>query len=66
MHVQVAKDTDSHAFELSGYKAKLDAEKKNSTYQIELLKKQIKVIEEEAEAMNMEKGIQSRSVLEAR
>jgi hypothetical protein len=54
------KDGESLSFEIQGLKAKLESEKKNSAFQIDLLKKQMKQIEEDAEAMNQEKGIQSR------
>ena len=58
--LQATKDRESSAFELAGMKSKLDAEKKNSAFQVETLKKTVKQLEEELESTNQEKGIQSR------
>ncbi len=57
--VRAKKDAESLCVETQGLKAKLELEKKNSALHMDNLKKQIKQIEEDAEAMNQEKGTQS-------
>ena len=61
---QCIKDSETHAFEVTGLKAKMESEKKNAANQLDLLKKQLKQIEQETESMNQEKGIQSRWITE--